>query len=674
MGISVGLNFDIGISEPIDSKYVVVNLTARDALLNKYEGLNTYVISEQKNYQLVGGITNDKWVPMIGGEPALGNPVTNGFVLSSTTAGVRSWIAPPSGITITPTPSSGQIAIWGGASTINGNAVLTFDGTYVRAVTATIGSSMGQGQFSSYVGGSTKMIFDPNVADGATVIAYIFDTSVALTVAGAKIASIRNATVEKFSIDKDGNVNIPTGASYKINNTSIVGEPSLGNPGSDGYVLISTAAGVRSWVGKQDASAKLTSLAALSWPLANVFIKMTGSSTFTVDTNAYVTTAAIAAYATLASPTFTGTIGLPSTNNFKIFPAAASPQAGIIGFGDGTGWNMSFAKGTDSTVKYLTIYDNGNVTATGIVASSGGDSTKWNYAINRLYSTDGSYGYGSAAPYYLSVTYDGTRWYLFATPGTPSAVRVSYADTAGSAGTVSSIDWGSVTSKPAYIMYYAGFTLDGNTMPANSTGFSYAVNSPVVGPIVHFRAESYGMQMQGDYGSGTSFYIRTQNGDAGGAWNSWKTLITSANIGSQSVGYATSSTYVTINYNNTSNSTYQMLWGSSTSVYATAGVYINPYYSYLYATNFYLTSDERLKDLIVPMPLEPLDIDYKQFVMKSNPSQIRYGAIANQVRIKHPELVMEGAGGMLTLNTIDLLMREVAYLRYKIRELENKLN
>jgi hypothetical protein len=32
-------------------------------------------------------------------EPALGNPGTNGFLLSSTTAGVRSWVAPPTGTT-----------------------------------------------------------------------------------------------------------------------------------------------------------------------------------------------------------------------------------------------------------------------------------------------------------------------------------------------------------------------------------------------------------------------------------------------------------------------------------------------------------------------------------------------------------------------------------------------
>jgi hypothetical protein len=43
---------------------------------------------------------------------------------------------------------------------------------------------------------------------------------------------------------------------------------------------------------------------------------------------------------------------------------------------------------------------------------------------------------------------------------------------------------------------------------------------------------------------------------------------------------------VTINYNNDSNSTYQMLWGSGNGVYATAGIYCNPSTDYLYASAF----------------------------------------------------------------------------------------
>jgi len=50
---------------------------------------------------------------------------------------------------------------------------------------------------------------------------------------------------------------------------------------------------------------------------------------------------------------------------------------------------------------------------------------------------------------------------------------------------------------------------------------------------------------------------------------------------------ATTSTQVTINYNNDSNSTYQMLWGSSNSVYGTSQIYCNPSTDYLYSGAFY---------------------------------------------------------------------------------------
>jgi hypothetical protein len=70
------------------------------------------------------------------------------------------------------------------------------------------------------------------------------------------------------------------------------------------------------------------------------------------------------------------------------------------------------------------------------VADSSGSAT---YATNstRLYATDNPYCYGCASPYYMYMTYDGTRWFLQVSPATPAAVRVSYADVAGSANSVS---------------------------------------------------------------------------------------------------------------------------------------------------------------------------------------------------------------------------------------------
>jgi hypothetical protein len=129
---------------------------------------------------------------------------------------------------------------------------------------------------------------------------------------------------------------------------------------------------------------------------------------------------------------------------------------------------------------------------------------------------------------------------------------------------------------------------------------------------------------------------------------------------------------VTINYNNDSNSTYQMLWGSVNGVYGTAGIYCNPFIDYVYAANFQLTSDRALKKKIKNIPISPIKAKYKQFVMKDNPDQIRYGIIAQDLQKDNPELVSKGADGMLTVSYIDLLIKEIASLKARVEELEKK--
>lgn len=81
------------------------------------------------------------------------------------------------------------------------------------------------------------------------------------------------------------------------------------------------------------------------------------------------------------------------------------------------------------------------------------------------------------------------------------------------------------------------------------------------------------------YWTGSYWRLYGYNGDSGHA---------DTHVGyADSAGSASTSSQVTINYNNDSNSTYQMLWGSGNSVYGTAGIYCNPATDYLYATSFY---------------------------------------------------------------------------------------
>jgi len=64
-------------------------------------------------------------------EPALGNPASNGYVLSSTTGGVRSWIAPGSSGTVTSVgltvPSF--LSVSGSPVTTSGTLAVTLSGT-----------------------------------------------------------------------------------------------------------------------------------------------------------------------------------------------------------------------------------------------------------------------------------------------------------------------------------------------------------------------------------------------------------------------------------------------------------------------------------------------------------------------------------------------------------------
>jgi len=92
------------------------------------------------------------------------------------------------------------------------------------------------------------------------------------------------------------------------------------------------------------------------------------------------------------------------------------------------------------------------------------------------------------------------------------------------------------------------------------------------------------------------------------------------------------------------------------------------------ATDFDLVSDERLKQNIKDIFPESLDIEYKQFELKSQPGQIRYGIIAQELISKYPELVRWDVSGTLSVSYIDLLIREIAGLKARMKELEKLLD
>lgn len=92
------------------------------------------------------------------------------------------------------------------------------------------------------------------------------------------------------------------------------------------------------------------------------------------------------------------------------------------------------------------------------------------------------------------------------------------------------------------------------------------------------------------------------------------------------------------------------------------------------ASNFILSSDCRCKTNILPIVKTPLNIEYKEFELISEPNQVRYGVIAQELQQTNPELVRSDSTGMLSVAYIDLLIKEISYLKYKVCELEKRLN
>lgn len=65
-GIQAIAPFKMNSQQPLDRRNVVQDLNQRDSInMNfRFEGLQTFVMSEHKNYQLIGGIQNENWVEL----------------------------------------------------------------------------------------------------------------------------------------------------------------------------------------------------------------------------------------------------------------------------------------------------------------------------------------------------------------------------------------------------------------------------------------------------------------------------------------------------------------------------------------------------------------------------------------------------------------------------------
>ncbi len=143
-------------------------------------------------------------------------------------------------------------------------------------------------------------------------------------------------------------------------------------------------------------------------------------------------------------------------------------------------------------------------------------------------------------------------------------------------------------------------TLSGNASSASTIAASQNQTNSTAYNILFTDYHLSGTQNKQVYFDAGLYYNPGTNtlGDVNfnfkGSLNGNASTATSASTASS----ASVASTVTINYNNNSASTYQMLWGSGNSVYGTAGVYVNPSTNTIYATGDIIAaaSDDRLKD------------------------------------------------------------------------------
>ena len=88
------------------------------------------------------------------------------------------------------------------------------------------------------------------------------------------------------------------------------------------------------------------------------------------------------------------------------------------------------------------------------------------------------------------------------------------------------------------------------------------------------------------------------------------------------------------------------------------------------ATNFILSSDKKLKNNIEKIKTNHIDVNWKNFELKSEPGVKRAGVIAQELEEVHPEFVRTDNKGIKSVAYIDLLIAKIAELEARLEKLE----
>jgi hypothetical protein len=288
-----------------------------------------------------------------------------------------------------------------------------------------------------------------------------------------------------------------------------------------------------------------------------------------INSNEFVTLTQLDSYVpTSRTLTINGTTFDLSANRTWTIPA------GVTSFNTRTG-AITLSSGDVTGALGYTPYNNTNpsgyITSSGSISGNAGSVT---YLMNRtdsaaypvLWGANYTNGIGTIAYSCAAVTIQSSTGTLTAT--TFSGALSGNATTATAAQNSSFLTQANAT-------WGARIQLGGNGDPGS------IANLAVV------QATDGNLHM--DSGTGKSMYLNYYRN--GIIYLNGATYFISAN-GSQYNGNsatATTSSQVSINYNNDSNSTYQLLWGSGNSVYGSAQVYVNPSSDIIYARGGYIS-------------------------------------------------------------------------------------
>jgi len=324
-------------------------------------------------------------------EPFLGNPLVDGRILSSTVAGVRSWISPyshPAYTTRSIDAGSGQVL-----DTFTSDALGHVTGIALRTL---VELDIPAISIAKTTGLQTALDLKQPSSIELSAIAAISGSTGFLKRTGAGAWSIDSSTY------------LTT-----ITNAMVLGaigftpEPALGLPASNGYVLSSTTAGVRSWIAISGSSGgTVTSIAA---GVGMDFATFTTSGSIVLGTPSTINTSSAN---TASGTTHTHSLNLSGRSIDTQFSLSGGGTLGsdriLYLTGDVASPSANYYYGTDATATrgwYAVPYPSS------LSFSSGTITMGRNGMSNLTVSLDGRYAY--TAHTHTGVYDNYGQWYLY---------------------------------------------------------------------------------------------------------------------------------------------------------------------------------------------------------------------------------------------------------------------